>query len=62
MANASQRPRSSPTSHRCAEGYGVKQAQRMMALSFRDQQIPTVEEFAEAIARENIVAIRFSPA
>lgn len=47
--------------HRCAQNYGPKRAQRMMGLSFRDNQIPTVEDFAEAIAREKLVAIRFTP-
>src|SRR3954452_23606893 len=30
-------------SHRCAESYGVKRAQRMMGLKFREPRIPTVE-------------------
>ena len=45
---------------RCAESYGVKRAQRMMGLKFRDARIPTVEEFAEAVDRDHIVAIRFT--
>jgi hypothetical protein len=49
-------------SHRLAESYGVKQAQRMMGLAFRDQRIPTVEEFKEAAERERIVAVRLTPA
>jgi hypothetical protein len=49
-------------SHRCAESYGVKKAQRMMGLAFRDQRIPTVEEFKEAAERERIVAVRLTPA
>jgi hypothetical protein len=44
---------------RCAESYGVKRAQRMMGLKFRDERIPTVEEFAEAVDRDHIAAIRF---
>jgi hypothetical protein len=48
-------------SHRCAESYGVKQAQRMMGLGFRDQRIPTVEEFKEAAERERIVAVKLTP-
>jgi hypothetical protein len=47
---------------RCAESYGVKRAQTMMGLKFRDNRIPTVEEFAEAIAREKIAAVKFTPA
>jgi hypothetical protein len=48
-------------SHRCAQSYGVKKAQTMMGLKFRDDRIPTVDEFAEAIAREKIVAVKFTP-
>jgi hypothetical protein len=48
-------------SHRCAQSYGVKKAQRMMGLKFRDNRIPSVDEFAEAIAREKIVAVKFTP-
>ncbi len=43
---------------RAAASYGVKRAQRMMGLKFRDDRIPTVEEFAEAARRDHIVAIR----
>jgi hypothetical protein len=52
----------SDLSHRLADSYGVKQAQRMMGLAFRDQRIPTVEEFKEAAEREGIVAVRLTPA
>jgi hypothetical protein len=48
-------------SHRCAESYGVKLAQRMMGLGFRDQRIPTVEEFTEAAQREKLVAVKLTP-
>jgi hypothetical protein len=47
--------------HRCAQSYGVKRAQRMMGLQFRDNRIPTPEEFGEAIDRQKLVAIRFTP-
>lgn len=47
---------------RCAESYGVRRAQRMMGLKFRDQRIPTREEFAEAIERLHLAAVRFTPA
>jgi hypothetical protein len=46
---------------RCADSYGVKRAQRMMGLKFRDQQIPTLEEFTEAAGRDHIAAIRLTP-
>jgi hypothetical protein len=48
-------------SHRCAESYGVKRAQRMMGLGFRDERIPTVEEFTEAAQREKLVAVKLTP-
>lgn len=47
---------------KCAQGYGVKRAQRMMGLKFRDHRIPTRDEFAEAIDRMQLGAIRFTPA
>lgn len=47
---------------RCAESYGAKRAQRMMGLVFRDQRIPTLEEFAEAAAREHLAAVKLTPA
>jgi hypothetical protein len=49
-------------SHRIAEAYGVKRAQRMMGLSFRDDRIPTVEEFREAAERERLCAVKLTPA
>ena len=45
-------------SERCAESYGVKKAQTMMGLKFRDNRIPTVEEFKEAAVREHMVAVQ----
>ncbi len=47
---------------RCAESYGVQRAQRMMGLKFRDQRIPTRDEFAEAVERLHLVAVRLTPA
>ncbi|MGV0813745.1 hypothetical protein ABQF34_17430 [Mycolicibacterium boenickei] len=47
---------------RCAESYGVKRAQRMMGLTFHDQRIPTLDEFAEAVDREHLAAIKLTPA
>jgi hypothetical protein len=46
---------------RCAQSYGVKRAQRMMGLKFREQRIPTLEEFGEAVDRMHLVAIKFTP-
>jgi hypothetical protein len=48
--------------HRVAEMYGVKRAQRMMGLSFRDDRIPSVEEFKEAAEREHFVAVKLTTA
>lgn len=47
--------------HKTAQANGVKMAQRMLGMTFREQRIPTVEEFAEAARRERIAAIRFTP-
>ena len=52
----------SDLSHRLADSYGVKQEQRMMGLGFREQRIPTVEEFKEVAEREGIVAVKLTPA
>jgi len=46
--------------HRCAESYGVKRAQRMMGLGFRDQRIPTLEEFTEAATREKMAVVKLT--
>lgn len=47
---------------RCAESYGVQRAQRMIGLKFRDQRIPTRAEFAEAVDRMHLGAVRLIPA
>jgi hypothetical protein len=47
---------------RCADSWGVKRAQTMMGMKFRDQRIPTVEEFKEAAERDRVVAIKLTPA
>jgi hypothetical protein len=47
---------------RCAESYGVKRAERAMGLGFRDHQMPTHDQFAEAVDELNLRAIRFTPA
>jgi hypothetical protein len=48
--------------HRCAESYGVQRAQRMIGLKFRDQRIPTRDEFAEATDRLHLGAVRLTAA
>ncbi|OBH63541.1 hypothetical protein A5684_11700 [Mycobacterium intracellulare] len=46
---------------RAAESYGVARAQRMIGLRFRDHRIPTRDEFAEAVDRLHLGAVRLSP-
>ena len=46
---------------RCAQSYGVQRAQRMIGLKFRDQRIPTLAEFAEAVDRMHLAAVRLTP-
>ncbi|OBG62986.1 MULTISPECIES: hypothetical protein [unclassified Mycobacterium] len=46
---------------RCAESYGVQRAQRMIGLKFRDHRIPTRDEFAEAVDRMHLGAVRLIP-
>lgn len=45
---------------RCAQSYGAQRAQRMIGLKFRDQGIPTRDEFAEAVDRLQLGAVRLS--
>ncbi len=47
---------------RCAESYGVKSAQRMLGLKFRDERTPTIEEFTAAVEKNRLIAIRLTPA
>ena len=47
---------------RCAESYGVKRAERAMGLGFRDHQMPTRDQFGEAVEELGLRAIRFTPA
>jgi hypothetical protein len=47
---------------RLAESYGVKRAERSMGLKFPHQHIPTRDDFAEAVDRLHLAAIRFTPA
>jgi hypothetical protein len=47
---------------RCAESYGVKRAERVMGIGFRDHQMPTREQFVEAVEQLGLRAIRFTPA
>ena len=47
---------------RCAESYGVKRAERVMGVGFRNHQLPTRDQFAEAVAELQLGAIPFTPA
>ena len=47
--------------HRVADSYGPKKAQRSMRLKFRDNPVPTVEEFSAAASRLGLAAIRLTP-
>lgn len=47
---------------RCAESYGAKQAQRMMGMKFPDQQVPSRDQFAQAVDQLHLAAVRFTPA
>ena len=46
---------------RCTQAYGVKRAQRMIGVKFREQRVPTLDEFSEAVGRLKLVAIKFTP-
>jgi hypothetical protein len=49
--------------HRAAESYGSPaRAQRMMGLKFRDNRVPTLEEFTEAAQRDGMRAVKLTPA
>lgn len=47
-------------SFRCAQSYGVRRAQSMLGLKFRDHRIPSLQEFTEAVGRDHHVAIRLT--
>jgi hypothetical protein len=48
-------------SRRCAEAYGIRRAQPMMGLKFSGGQLPTADEFADAVDRHGYAAVRFTP-
>lgn len=45
---------------RLAQSYGATRAQRTMGLKFRDGQVPAVAEWADAVDRLGIAAIRLT--
>lgn len=47
---------------RTSESHGVKGAQRMLGMKFRDPRIPSLEEFTAAAQQYGITAIRLTPA
>ncbi|WAJ46046.1 hypothetical protein OK015_06020 [Mycobacterium sp. Aquia_216] len=47
---------------RCVDSYGLRRARTMLGLKFRDQRIPTLDEFGEAVDRMHLGAVRLTPA
>jgi hypothetical protein len=47
---------------RVTQAYGAKRAAASMGLAFRNNEVPTHDDFAEAIERLGLRAIRFTPA
>jgi hypothetical protein len=47
---------------RVTQAYGAKRAARSMGLAFRNDEPPTSDDFAEAVERVGLRAIRFTPA
>jgi len=47
---------------RVVESYGVKRAERVLGIGFRDHRMPTHDQFVEGIAELKLNAIRFTPA
>ena len=47
--------------HRLTSGYGAKKAQRMMGMKFPDGRAPSREEWAKAVDRLKIAAIKLTP-
>ena len=48
--------------HRLSLAYGAKRAQRSLGVKFRDQQVPSLADFAETVRREHLAAIQFTQA
>ncbi|MGC2652247.1 MAG: hypothetical protein WA317_01300 [Mycobacterium sp.] len=48
--------------YRASQAYGAKRAQRALGVKFRDGQVPSLAEFTEAVGREHLAAIKFTPA
>ncbi len=48
--------------YRASQAYGAKRAQRALGMKFRDAQVPSPAEFTEAVGREHLAAIQFTPA
>jgi len=47
---------------RLSASYGVKHAEQSMGLAFRNHELPSRDDFAEAVERLHLRAIRFTPA
>jgi hypothetical protein len=48
--------------YRCVESYGIKRAEQVMGVGFRDHRMPTRAQFADAVDELGLTAIRFAPA
>lgn len=46
--------------HRLAQSYGARRAQRTMGMKFRNGQVPTVAEWEDAVDRLGISAIKLT--
>jgi hypothetical protein len=47
---------------RVTQSYGAKRAARSMGLAFRNDELPTRDDFVEAVEKLHLRAIRFTPA
>ncbi len=47
--------------NRLTQSYGAKRAQRSMGMKFRDDRVPTVAEWEQAVPRLKIAAIKLTP-
>ncbi len=55
------KPTVADITHRLAQSYGAKRAQRTMGLKFRDDRLPSAADWTEAVERLKIAAIHLSP-
>lgn len=46
---------------RCTDTYGAKGGARMLGMQFRDNALPSADDFVEAAQEEHVVLIRLTP-